>query len=48
LVDDTPDWLREWADEQKLDLGPDVTLPQWEGKIPDYDGAVGWLLAAGQ
>jgi hypothetical protein len=48
LVDDTLDWLREWADEHKLDLGPDVNLPQWDGKTPDYDGAVGWLLAAGQ
>jgi hypothetical protein len=48
LVDDTLDWLREWADEQKLDLGPDVNLPRWDGKTPDYDGAVGWLLAADQ
>ena len=48
LVDDTLGWLREWADEHKLDLGPDVNLPQWDGKTPDYDGAVGWLLAAGQ
>ena len=48
LVDDALDWLREWADEHKLDLGPDVNLPQWDGKTPDYDGAVGWLLAAGQ
>ena len=48
LVDDTLDWLREWADEQKLDLGPDVNVPQWDGKTPDYNAAVGWLLAAGQ
>ena len=31
-----------------LDLGPDINLPQWDGKTPDYDSAVGWLLAAGQ
>ena len=48
LVDDTVDWLREWADEHELDLGPDVNLPQWDGKTPDYNAAVGWLLAAGQ
>ena len=48
LVDDAPDWLREWADEHKLDLGPDVNLPQWDGKTPDYGGAVEWLLAAGR
>ncbi|MGO9308873.1 MAG: DUF222 domain-containing protein [Spirochaetia bacterium] len=48
LVDDTLDWLREWADERNMDLGHDVNLPQWDGKRPDYDGAVGWLLAAGQ
>ena len=47
-VNDPSDWLREWADEHRLDLGPDVNLPQWDGKIPDYDGAVGWVLAAGQ
>src|SRR5208283_4724356 len=48
LVDDALDWLYEWADEHKLDLGPEVNLPQWDGKTPDYDGAVGWLLAASQ
>jgi hypothetical protein len=48
LVGDTLDWLREWADEHKLDLGPDVNLPQWDGKTPDYDAAVGELLAVGQ
>ena len=48
LVADTLDWLREWADERNLDLGPDVNVPQWDGKIPDYDGAVECLLAAGQ
>jgi hypothetical protein len=47
-VNDTLDWLREWADEHKLDLGPDVAMPQWDGKTPNYDYAVGCLLAAGQ
>jgi hypothetical protein len=47
-VNDTPDWLREWADQRKLDLGPDVNMPKWDGKTPDCDAAVGWLLAAGQ
>jgi hypothetical protein len=47
LVNDTPDWLREWADEHTLDLGPAVNLPQWDGKTPDYNAAVGWLLEAG-
>jgi hypothetical protein len=47
-VNDTPGWLRVWADERKLDLGPEVNLPQWDGKTPDYNAAVGWLLAAGQ
>ena len=48
VVDDMPDWLRDWADEHKLGLGPEVNLPRWDGKTPDYDGVVGWLLAAGQ
>jgi hypothetical protein len=48
LVDDALDWLREWADERELDLGPEVNLPQWDGKTPDYGAAVEWLLAAGQ
>ena len=48
LVNDTLGWLRDWAVERNLDLGPDVNMPQWDGKTPDYDGAVGWLLAAGQ
>ncbi len=43
-----PEWLREWAYERKLDLGPEVNMPQWDGKTPDYDCAVASLLAAGQ
>ena len=48
LVNDTQDWLRDWGNERNLDLGPGVNVPQWDGKKPDYDSAVGWLLAAGQ
>jgi hypothetical protein len=48
LVGDTVDWLRGWADERNLDLGPEINMPQWDGKIPDYECATEWLLAAGQ
>ena len=47
-VNDTLDWLRAWADERSLVLAADINMPQWDGKTPDYDGAVEWLLAAGQ
>ena len=47
VLDDSVDWLRAWADERDLDLGPEVNLPQWDGKRPDYNHAVGSLLAAG-
>jgi len=48
LVTDTLDWLREWADERNLNLGPDINMPQWDGKSPNYADAVEWLLAAEQ
>lgn len=38
-------WLQEWADEHSLDLGPDANEPLWDGTRPDYDMAVGALLA---
>jgi hypothetical protein len=38
-------WLQEWADEHGLDLGPDANEPLWDGTRPDYDMAVGALLA---
>lgn len=44
LIDGTVDWLSEWADEQKLDLGPEVNLPKWDGKHPNYPNAVEWML----
>ncbi|HUJ74171.1 MAG TPA: hypothetical protein VL359_04900 [bacterium] len=47
-MNDSPDWLREWAVERDLDLGPEVNMPQWDGKNPNYNWAVESLLAAGQ
>jgi Domain of unknown function (DUF222) len=38
-------WLQEWSDEHGLDLGPDANEPLWDGTRPDYDMAVGGLLA---
>ena len=40
-------WLQEWADKHGLDLGPDANEPLWDGTRPDYDVAVGTLLAMG-
>lgn len=37
-------WLREWAAERNLDLGPDANLPLWDGTRPDHDLAVAGLL----
>ena len=48
LVSDASDWLRGWAEERNLDLGPEVNLPRWDGKTPDYRIATEWLLAAGE
>jgi hypothetical protein len=39
--------LHEWAADRGLDLGPDSNLPLWDGTRPDYDWAVGALIAAG-
>jgi ABC-type nitrate/sulfonate/bicarbonate transport system substrate-binding protein len=38
-------WLQEWADEHGLDIGSDTNEPLWDGTRPDYDMAVGALLA---
>ena len=43
-VDDIPGWLGEWAEERNLDLGPEINVPRWDGKSPDYDLAVSGLL----
>jgi hypothetical protein len=46
LAEDSQGWLREWAYRRKLDLGPQVNMPQWGGKHPDYALAVECLLEA--
>ena len=46
-VESRADWLRQWAYRRRLNLGPEVNLPQWDGKHPDYNAAVGVLLDAG-
>ena len=46
-ADDILVWLGEWAEERKLDLGPEINMPRWDGKNPDYNLAVSGLLAAG-
>ena len=46
-VDNVLVWLREWAEESNLDLGPDVNVPLGDGTKPDYDLAVSGLLSAG-
>ena len=40
-------WLRTWAEENDLHLGPETNLPQWDGTRPDYALAVSLLLEAG-
>jgi hypothetical protein len=45
-VADAPAWLREWAEENDLYLGPEVNMPQWDGKSPDYTQAVCSLVDA--
>ncbi len=40
-------WLRDWAEERNLDLGPEVNRPLGDGKKPDYALAVEGLLEAG-
>ena len=41
-------WLRDWADENDLHLGPETNMPQWGGESPDYELAVSVLLEAGR
>jgi hypothetical protein len=45
MVSDVLESLHEWAADRGLDLGPDSNLPQWDGTRPDYDWAVGALVA---
>ncbi len=46
-VGDSLMWLGAWAEERNLDLGPEINMPRWDGKNPDYALAVDALLAAG-
>jgi hypothetical protein len=46
-IEDGLGWLREWALERNLDLGPEVNAPRGDGTTPDYDLAVSGLLSAG-
>ena len=39
-------WLRDWAEENDLNLGPETNMPRWEGESPDYELAVSLLLEA--
>jgi hypothetical protein len=47
MVRDVLESLHEWATDRGLDLGADSNLPLWDGTRPDYDWAVGALIAAG-
>ena len=47
-VEEIPVWMRDWAEEHNLELGPDVNMPQWDGTRPDYDLAIGVLLQAAE
>ena len=40
-------WLRDWAEENDLHLGPETNMPQWDGTSPDYELAVSELLSDG-
>ena len=40
-------WLRDWAEEKGLHLGPETNMPQWGGERPDYELAVSGLLEGG-
>jgi hypothetical protein len=41
----TGDGLR--ADAYDVEPSPDTNMPRWDGSTPDYDWAVGSVLAAG-
>ena len=46
-IDGRPDWIREWAYQRGLRLGPEVNRPRWDGTAPDYSAAVEYLMDAG-
>ena len=43
-VDNAVGWLRTWAEENDLYLGPETNMPLWDGSRPDYELAVSLLL----
>ena len=43
-VDDAVGWMREWADEQGLELSSETNYPLWDGSRPDYDLAISGVL----
>jgi hypothetical protein len=45
-IKDSLEFLHEWAEGQGLDLGADANMPLWDGTRPDYDWAVGAMLAS--
>jgi hypothetical protein len=45
-VQDAQESLRLWAAERNLEIGPETSLPWWDGAIPDYAWAVSSLLDA--
>jgi hypothetical protein len=47
-VENIGSWMREWADEHSLELGPEVNMPLWDGSKPDYDMAISWPLEYGE
>ena len=47
-VGDAVAWLRSWAEEKELHLGPETNMPRWDGTRPDYQLAVSVLLEAEQ
>ena len=46
VVEDAGGWLREWAEERNLVLGPNSNAPQWDGTKLRYADAVESLLDA--
>jgi hypothetical protein len=41
IVEDAVAFLREGAADQRLQLGAETNLPEWDGNVVDYDWAVG-------
>jgi hypothetical protein len=43
-VENAVEWLRVWAADHDLEIGPDTNLPWCDGAVPDYDWTVSSLL----